>query len=113
MTSGRTSRGVPLTRVRADLLAIAAQNVERRLNPMPSFLALVRQIRRSSLENRVHAPAWEFSRRGKPWTSVYTTTLLKIYLADQIFAGLNQPTGWARQIEECCSGDQRRHPRHA
>jgi hypothetical protein len=29
--------------VRADLLAIAAQNVERRLNAMPSFLALVRQ----------------------------------------------------------------------
>jgi hypothetical protein len=45
--------------VRADLLAIAAQNVERRLKPMPSFPALVRQIRRSSLENHVHAAAWE------------------------------------------------------
>ena len=32
-----------LTRVRADLLAGAAQNVERRLKPMPSFPALVRQ----------------------------------------------------------------------
>jgi hypothetical protein len=41
------------------LLAIAAPNVERRLKPMPSFPALVRQIRRSSLERRVHATAWE------------------------------------------------------
>jgi hypothetical protein len=62
--------------VRADVLAIAAQNVGRRLNAMPSFLALVRQIRRSSLENRVHAAAWEFSRRGRPWTSVYTATFI-------------------------------------
>jgi hypothetical protein len=64
------------TRVRADLLAIAVQNVERRLNAMPSFLALVRQIRRSSLERRLHAAAREFSRRGKPWTSVYTTAFI-------------------------------------
>jgi transposase len=77
MTSGRTStRRSSHTRVRADLLAIAAQNVERRLNAMPSFLALGRQIRRSSLEDRLHAAAWEFSRRGKPWTSVYTTAFI-------------------------------------
>jgi hypothetical protein len=45
--------------VRVDLLAIAAPNVERRLKPMPPSPALVRQIRRSSLDNRVHAAAWE------------------------------------------------------
>jgi hypothetical protein len=43
--------------VRVDLLAIAAQKVERGLKPMPSFPALV-AMRRSSPENRVHATAW-------------------------------------------------------
>ena len=34
---------VPLSRVRADLLAVAAQDVEGHLKPMPPFPALVRQ----------------------------------------------------------------------
>jgi len=41
--AGRHPRGVPLARVRADLLAVAAQDVEGRLKPMPAFPALVRQ----------------------------------------------------------------------
>ena len=41
--AGRHPRGVPLARVRADLLAVAAQDVEGRLRPMPAFPALVRQ----------------------------------------------------------------------
>jgi hypothetical protein len=35
--------GVPLARVRADLLAVPAQDVDGRLKPTPSFPALARQ----------------------------------------------------------------------
>ena len=47
---GRHSRGVPVARVRADLLAIAAQDMENRLRPMPSFPGVHRPGRCISTE---------------------------------------------------------------
>src|SRR6188768_3514370 len=43
--AGRHRRGVPLARVRPDLLAIAAQDMENRLRPMPSFPGVHRRGR--------------------------------------------------------------------
>ena len=43
--AGRHPRGVPLARVRPDLLAIAGQDMENRLRPMPSFSGVHRRGR--------------------------------------------------------------------
>ena len=48
--AGRHPRGVPLARVRPDLLAIAAQDMENRLRPMPSFPGVHRRGRCFSAE---------------------------------------------------------------
>jgi hypothetical protein len=56
--AGRHPRGVPLARVRPDLLAIAAQDMENRLRPMPSFPGVHRRGRCFSAENQVMRPAW-------------------------------------------------------
>jgi hypothetical protein len=61
--------------VRADLLAIAAQNVERRLNAMPSFLALFAKYavllwKIASMRLLGSSPG------GQALTSVYTTAFI-------------------------------------
>src|SRR5678815_3183923 len=56
--AGRHPRGVPLARVRPDLLAIAAQDMENRLRPMPSFPGVHPRGRCFSAENQVMRPAW-------------------------------------------------------
>ncbi len=48
--AGRHPRGVPLARVRPDLLVIAAQDMENRLRPMPSFPGVHRRGRCFSAE---------------------------------------------------------------
>ena len=73
--AGRHPRRVPLARVRADLLAVAAQDVETRLRPMPSFPGVRRPNRRVLPKSR--PTAWG-PREARPWTSVNTTPLPRI-----------------------------------
>ena len=65
-------RSIPLARVRADLRAVAAQDVENRLKADAIFPRRPSTNSPGFCQNRVHAAAWRPSGGGRPWTSVYT-----------------------------------------
>src|SRR6186713_3496210 len=75
--AGRHPRGVPLARVRPDLLAIAAQDMENRLRPMPSFPGVHRRGRCFSAKIK-SCGLLGAVRGGRRWTSVNTTASHRI-----------------------------------
>ena len=92
-------RGIPVTRVRADLLQ-SLRKTSSRLKPVPSFPALVRQIRRSSPE----ITSMRLLGSSRRASLGHRSTVLPFARTNLSLRPAGQPAGLRRCSRWCSSG---------